>query len=504
MKTKSSIKNFIASMSCNIVVIISGLIAQAIFIKILGAEYLGINGLFTNIISMLGIVELGIGNAIIYNLYKPLVKKDYKTINSLMKFYKNAYHAIAIIVFILGMCVIPFLSFFVGKNSLDINITFVYILFILDIVCSYILSYKRSILYADQKNYIINIIHMLYYVILNTSQLLVLYITKNYYLYLVIKIVMRLLENIVITLYVNKKYTYINTKDALKLKKDIIDDIIKKVKALFFHKIGGFIVLGTDNLIISKFLGLITVGMYSNYYLIIDALDKLFGQAIKALTPSVGHMLVTDSKEKVYKVFKKIRFANFWIATFSGTSLLVIMSSFITIWVGKKYLLSIYVLITLVFNYYQKMMRNSYMTFKEAAGIYHEDRFVPLIESTINIIASIVFVKLIGLPGVFIGTIISGLSLWCFSYPKFVYKNLFQRKYIDYIKETIGYILLFIIIASITYITATSITINNNYIEFIKNCIISLIIPNILIIIIFYKTDNFKYYKNLLFKIINK
>ena len=205
MKTKSSIKNAFAAMGVNVVSILVGLVAQRFFIKILGAEYLGVNGLFSNIISMLGIVELGIGNAIIYNLYKPLVKKDYDTINSLMDLYKRAYHIIAIIVFLLGISVTPFLNFIIGQNTLDINIKLVYVMFIIDITCSYLLSYKRSIIYADQKNYIINIIHMVYYVVLNFLQLLFLYFTKNYYLYLVIKIIMRVVENLIITLYVNNK-----------------------------------------------------------------------------------------------------------------------------------------------------------------------------------------------------------------------------------------------------------------------------------------------------------
>lgn len=504
MKIKSSIKNSLTAFIANISNIVIGLIAQAVFIKILDKEYLGINGLFTNIISMLAIVELGIGNAIIYNLYKPLVNKDYKTINSLMLFYKKAYNVIALIVLILGFSIIPFLGFFVGKNSLDINITLVYMMFIIDIVCSYLLSYKRSILYADQKIYIINIIHMLYYVVLNVIQLIILFLTKNYYLYLFIKIVMRILENIVISRIVDIKYKYLNSKTALPLEKSIVSDIIKKVKALFFHKIGTFIVLGSDNLIISRILGLATVGLYSNYYLIIDSVNKLFGQALNALTPSVGHMLVSETKEKCFDIFKKVRFLNFWVATFAGTSILVIMQTFIKIWIGEEYLLTLTVLIVLVFNFYQKLMRNSYNTFKEAAGIYYEDRFVPIIESVLNIIVSIVLAKIIGLAGVFIGTIVSGLALWLYSYPKFVYKKIFKRKYLDYAKETFEYILLFIIISSFSFLLSSLLIVENIYLQFCINVLIGLIVPNTLLLLLFYKSENFIYYTKLLSRIIKR
>ena len=503
MRTKHSIKNIIGSMLSNILTIIIGLIAQAVFIKILGSEYLGLNGLFSNIITMLGIVELGVGNAIIYNLYKPIAENNISKIKSLMNFYKKSYRLIACIVAIIGIIIIPFLPFFIEEISIDINITLVYLLFLIDVVCSYLLSYKRSILYANQKNYIINIVHIIYTILLNTSQLLVLFFTKNYYYYLIMKIIMRILENFIISKIADKKYAFINEQSE-KLDKETEKDIFTKVKALFFHKIGSFAVLGADNIIISKFLGLVTVGLYSNYYLIINAVQTVFGQIITSFTASVGNMLVTESKEKCYDVFKKIRFFNFWLATFASSSVLIIMDSFISIWIGDKYILPLLVLEVLVFNLYQKLMRNSYMSFKEAAGIYYEDRFVPLIEATLNIIVSIFCCKLFGLAGVFMGTVISGLALWCYSYPKYVYKKLFDRNYIEYAKETIGYIILFVLIASGTYYLSTIINFSNIYLEFISNVIISLIVPNILLFIIFFKTDNFKYYSNLLKNVIKK
>ncbi len=500
MRTRSSIRNTLTIVLTNLSKILIGFVAQIVFIKILGLEYLGINGLFTNIISMLGIVELGIGSAIIYNLYKPLKDKDIETIQSLMRFYKKAYHIIAIIVFFLGLCFMPFLSFFVKDVTIDLNLQTVYFLFIFDIVCSYLFSYKRSILYADQKNYMINIIHMIYLIILNLLQLFVLYYSRNYYLYLIVQIIMRLLENLVLSIIVDLRYSYLHTKSIVKLDSKIEKDIFKKVKALFFHKIGGFIVVGTDNIIISKFLGIAVVGLYSNYYLIINSVQMLFGQAITALIPSVGNLLLTDSKSKVYDVFKKVRFINFWIASFTAVSLLLIMQPFIRIWIGSEYLLDSTILYVLVFNFYMVMMRYSYMTFKEAGGIFYEDRFVPLVESSLNIIFSCILVKKFGLSGVFLGTIISGLALWCYSYPKYVYHNLFGREYNQYIKETIGYILLFILFAGFSYLISRFFIVQSNLLQVIINGGIAIFIPNLLILILFYRTEEFKYFKNLILR----
>lgn len=497
MRVKNSIKNIITSFSSNLIVILLGLLSQAIFIKILGKEYLGINGLFNNIVSMLAIVELGIGSAIIYNLYKPVAENDQPKIKALMNFYKKCYNIISIIILLIGLSITPFLNFFATDVTVDVNLEFIYILFILDVFASYLLSYKRSIINANQKNFIVNIVHIGYLVILNLLQIAILILTKNYYLYLGIKIVLRLLENVVLSIIATKLYPYLNNNKE-ELDEVTKKDIFQKVRALFFHKIGGFLVLGTDNIIISKYLGIVTVGLYSNYNLIIDAVSKLFGQVINVLTPSVGNLLTENNKKKTFDVFKRVRFLNFWIATFSGISILVIINSFISVWVGKEFILPTFVLIILILNYFQKSMRSSYSVFKEAAGIYHEDRFVPIIESVLNIVSSIILLHYFDLAGVFMGTIISGLALWCYSYPKFVYKKLFDRSYKDYIKETLEYILVFILIAGITFSISYFINIENQVILLLLNILLSLLLPNIALIIIYRNNENFKYYLNLL------
>ena len=505
-RTKNSIKNMAASLTSNFVSMIAQLISQSIFLKILNTEYLGLNSLFSNVLSMLAIVEMGIGEAIIFNLYKPIAENDTEAIKSLTKFYKKSYHIIGGIVFTIGIILIPFLPYIINEKSVNINVNLniVYLLFLLDTVFSYFLSYKRSILYANQKNYIINIIHIGYIIIMNSLQLTMLYLTRNYYVYLIVKIAMRILENLIITICVNKKYTYLKEKNVKKLDQSIEKDIIKKVKALFLHKIGSFVVLGTDNIIISKFLGLAMVGMYNNYYIIINGVSTVISQIISATKASVGNLLVTTSSKKQFNVFEKIRFVNFWLSCFAATCILVLMEPFITVWIGKEYILGFVVLVTLVINFFIQINRSSYNVFKEAAGIYYEDRFVPIIESIVNIIASIIFVKICGLAGVFIGTIMSDLVLWLFSFPKFVYKKLFKRNYWQYSSETFRYFMLFIIIATITYSLARMVIMKNTYIELICKLIICIIVPNGILYAIFRKTANYGYFKGLLKGIIKK
>jgi len=498
MRTKNSIRNMIVTLMMNLITIAVGFIAQKVFLTQLGTEYLGLNGLFTNVVSMLGIVELGIGSAIIYHLYQPIAEKDIPTIKALMNFYRKSYHMIAGIVLLLGLAIIPFLPLFVKGVTVNINVNLVYLLFVIDIVASYLLSYKRSILYANEQNYIINIIHIGYTIVLNGLQLTLLYLTKNYYIYLIIKIIMRVVENLVITQVADKKYSYLKEKEEKELDPELKADIYKKIKALFFHKIGTFIVLGTDNIIISKFLGIVTVGLYSNYAMILSALQTLIAQTLSALTPSVGNLLIEKNSEKNFEIFKKVRFINFAVVLIVSTALLITMDSLITLWVGKEYVLSSFVLIVLIINFYQAITRTSYSVFKEAGGVFYEDRYVPLIESILNIVASIILVKIFGLAGVFMGTIISSLALWGYSYPKFVYKKLLKRSYFDYIKETLAYLGLFIITITVAYYLASKIIIEHIFLSFCCKLIVGIMIPLIVLMLVFHNSSDLDYFKKVI------
>lgn len=498
MRTNNSVKNAVIAIAMNIVTILIGFVSQKVFINTLGTEYLGLNGLFTNIISMLGIIELGLGSAIIYNLYKPIAERNKEKVKSLMLFYKTSYRIIAIIISIIGLLIIPFLHLIIGETSIKENINLIYILFLVDIVFSYLLTYKRSILYADQKTYIINIIHIIYILLLNIIQILILYIMQNYILYLIVKIIFRILENFIITLIANNKYKYIKDKEIRKLDKNTKKDIYTKIKGLIYHKIGAVVVLGTDNIIISKFLGITTVGLYSNYNLIIQALNNLFSQMFSSVTASVGNLLIDNDIEKSYKIYINMLFLNSWIFAFASAGLICIIEPFIKVWIGEQYILPFAVLLVLVINFYIQGIRKTSNTFKEAAGIFYEDRHVPVLESIINIVASVILVNILGLAGVFIGTIISTFIIFFYSYPKFVYKPLFKRTYIQYLKDYVPYVLVAIISVTITYIIVNSINLQNEILQIIINIILVILIPNIIHIILFFKTQEFKYYKNII------
>ena len=439
MRTNKSIKNAVVAVITNIITMLVGIIAQAIFIKILGQEYLGVNSLFSNIIYMLNIVELGLGTAIIYNLYKPVSQKDTEQIKSLLMFYRKAYRIIAFIILIIGICIIPFLKQIVGEIKIEESIYVIFGLFLLDSVFSYLLTYKRSILYATQNTYIVNIVHIFYIIVMNIVSSLILIFIGDYYIYLSSKILFRILENVIINIIAQNMYPYIRDKEVVKLENIKVREIAEKIKALFFHKIGEVMLLGTDSIIISRFLGVIWVGLYSNYNMIVNAISGIFGQVFSAITASVGNLLVEENKEKIYKTYKKMILLNFWIASFCSISIFCLMKPFIIFWIGESYLLSTSVLFAIVLVFYMQSMKKTLKVFKEGAGKFEQDRYIPILESMINIVFSILFVKKIGLIGVFLGTFISTLVLYCYSFPKLVYKDIFNRSYKEYIIEYVTY-----------------------------------------------------------------
>lgn len=505
MRKEKSIKNSITSVLSNLFVMVFNFITQSIFIKTLGTEYLGLNGLYTNILTMLSFFELGIGSAIVFHLYLPISKDDREKIKSLMLFYKKMYTYVSIAIFLAGLAIIPFLGKIVGDISIDVNIYIIYLMYLINTSSSYLLSYKKNIIQADQKGYILNIVHIFYVVILNCFQMFILFQTHNYYLFLGLKFIFQLIENIVDYYIASRLYPYLKETNVKNLDKSTSDDIYKKVKALFFHQIGSSVINGTDNIIISTFLGVSIVGLYSNYYMIINAVNILCKQFITATTSSVGNLLSSDSSiEKKFEVFDNMRFINFILSCISANCILLIIQPFIILWIGENYLLSSMVVVVLVLNYFQKTQRSVYQTFKDSAGIWYEDRYIPIIEAIINIIVSIICVHLMGLAGVFVGTIVSGLILWLYSYPKYVYTVLFKRKYSKYYIETIKYIVLFICIAVCSMAISFFINVKNMYLKIIINLAIATLLPIVFILIAYRSNSKLMYLKKLINKFLKK
>lgn len=495
-RSSKSIKNFkIALLGQGSGLVIS-FIARIIFIRILGSEYLGLNGLFTNILTVLSLAELGVGEAITYSLYKPLAENDNYKCKMLMQLYKKMYIIIGIIILIVGIFVTPFLPYIINDIPSIKGINYIYILFVINTSVSYFFSYKRNLIIADQNRYVATIYRYFFYFLLNIFQIVFLIITRNYIIFLILQIFFTLIENFFISLKANKMYPYLKDNSKIQLDKDSKKEIIKNTKAMMMHKIGGTIVSSTDNILLSKFVGLIEVGLYSNYFLITNALNIIYGQFYSSILASVGNLVVEQKTEHQYKVFQNIDFMGFLVYSFSSVCLLCLFNPFITLWIGKQYTFNISIVLVIVINFYITGMRKSVLTFREASGLFYKDRWKAIIEAIVNLIASIILANKYGTIGVFLGTLISSVSVCVWVEPYVLFKYGFNKKLSVYFKCYFKYLFFTVYLAILSYFTCFFIN-ETNLVSFILKMIICFTVFFVNVLIFYRNNSSFIYYKEL-------
>lgn len=492
-RTKKSIVNSMTSVITQVLTVILNFVVKTVFIHTLGQEYLGVNGLFTNIITMLSLADLGIGIAIPYSLYKPLAEKDHHKITILMKFYKKIYTTIGFIVILVGLSLTPFLPYLI-KGETDIsNLSFIYILFVLHSASSYFFVYKKFLIDSDQKGYLTSRIAFFFSTLLNFGQILILVLTKNYVVYLVASIVTIVCQNLYISYKANKMYPYINDKTDDKLSKEDVKEIKKNVSALFIYKIGSVITNGTDNIVISKFLGLIPVGLYSNYILIVNSVNNILSQLFTAITSSIGNLVVTASEKRSKNVFECLTFLNFWLYSLFSICLCVLFNPFIDLWIGDKYLLGFSVVFLLSLNFYLSGMSMVTTSFRNAYGLFWKGKYRPVIMVIINIVVSILLVKPLGVAGVLVGTIVSRILTVAWIDPYIVYHDGFHRSSKRYFVKYIIFIIIFLATTFLTNYLMNFIP-HTTFLWFILKGLCTFIFVNVVFLIIFHGTGEFKYF----------
>lgn len=503
MRVENSIKNIMTALIGQALGIILSFIGRMVFINALGAEYLGVNGLFTNILSILSLAEMGIGSAIIYSLYKPLATKDNEEIKKLMNFYEEAYRVIGIIIFLLGIGIVPFFDYIIREQPNIPNLIYIYILFLINTVASYFFAYKRSLIIADQKNYITIIYKYAFYVVLNILQIYVLLMTRNFLLFLLVQIGITVLENLLIARRADKMYPFLKEKNKLKLDKKSKNEITKNVKAMMCHRIGAVIVNGTDNILISSFVGVIWVGLYSNYYLIINALNIIIGQIFSAVTASIGNLNALESKEKSYQMYKRILFINFWIGGFCSICLWILANCFITLWLGKEYTFQNNLVMIIVINFYISISRRTTLVYRDSMGLFWHDRYKPIFEAIINLVISVLLAPKLGIAGVFIGTLVSTMTTAFWVEPYILYKYGFEMKVRDYFFRYIKYTVIILATGIITHQLCTIFD-EITWRSLFGRAAVCVTVPNLIFLAYFYRTDEFKYFGDLFKGIVGK
>lgn len=491
-RTNNSLKNMKYAIVGQGLGLLISFVSRMAFVRILSAEYLGLNGLFTNILSILSLAELGVGAAIIYSMYKPLADKDMYKIKALMGLYKKAYVTIGIAIAFIGSALTPFLNYLI-KDMPDLPyIKLIYLMFVANSSISYFYSYKRSLIIADQKRYVATFYRYGFYFLLNVIQIIVLLFTRSYIFYLGLQIINTFLENICVSRKTDQLYPFLKEKGSFELDKEEKKTIVQNVKAMVFHKIGSIVVVGTDNILISKFIGVIQVGLYSNYQLIINALNTVFGLVFQSVTASIGNLGATENSKKNKFIFECINLIGFWIYAFSSICLINLFNPFINLWLGAEYLFSMPIVLIIIISFYLSGMRKSVLTFRDALGLFWHDRYKAIFEAGINLVASIILAQYIGIAGIFIGTIISTLTTCFWIEPYILFKYGFEDSVKSYFKKYGFYTINMIIVGVLTWFIS-SIFSDYSILGFIGKLVVCIIVPNTLFLIIFWRTKEFQY-----------
>ena len=497
MRTKKSAINMITAFICQFIVILLGFISRRVMIDSVGVEYLGINGLMNNILTILSLAESGIGVAIIYSLYKPLAENDVQKIKGLMNFYKYTYRALALFTLILGLSIAPFLDKLMKDNTVE-NSLIIYLLFLFGSVSSYLFSYKVSMNNADQNKYLATIINTVTQVLVLVIKVFILYLTKNYILFLTIDIISTLLKNIIFSKIIDRRYPYLNEKDKVRLDSETKKELFINIKSLFLGKVGYIISTVSDNLVISSFISIKTVGLYSNYTTLVSSVSGFVSIFISSISASIGNLIAKESEEKIYSVFKVTSLINFWLYGFSCICLYCLSEPFITLWLGRQYLMGKKVLLLIVINFMLSGLIAPIDSVKSAAGLYYPDRYVPMIAAIVNMSISIILVKPFGIIGVFIGTLVSTVLFSFWIKPVLVYKNIFKRSVGEYFINIIIKMISIVVLCVLCDEIGKYIYLEYNLYGLIIRGIICVIVPNVIYLGIFFKAPEFKYLLNTL------
>lgn len=422
--------NAIFGVLYQIVVLVFSFVSRTIFIKILGSEYLGISGLFSNILTVLSLAELGFGTAINYSLYKPIAEHDVHKIAALMNFFKKVYYVVAAIVLSIGLSLVPVLSYLVNVETDIPNLTLYYILILMQTVVSYLFVYKMAILNANQQGYLVSNYGIFTYILQFVLQNVMLVITRNFAVYLGVQILCTLINNLLISRKADLIYPELKYKACLEKAEKI--EIFRNVKDLFLYKIGAVILNGTDNILISTLVGTVWVGIYSNYLMLVNAIKGFVTIVFNAMQASIGNLSVKEDIDTQFRLFKVLDLLCFVCYGFCAICFWTLLDKFIFIWLGSDFLLEPHVVAIVVFNFYIPGILSITAMYRDATGMFKQTKYIFLTTAFINLILSIILGKIWGLTGILAATLIARLCTNFWFEPFVIYKHYFKRNICEY------------------------------------------------------------------------
>lgn len=505
-RTKSSIRNIIFAFGAQAVSILTNFVIRTVMIKYLGNQAVSLNGLFTEVLAVLSLTELGIGSAIIYNLYKPLAENDREKVCELMTLFKTAYRVIAGATLVIGVLICPWLHLFV--NSLEYSMEYtrmVYLLFVADLSVSYLFSYKLALLNADQKSYLQSLLNLLIKLFGAGIKIAVLILTKEFITFLLVSIAITFIGNVIGSCMVDRVYPWLKGKHDM-LPKEERKDVFSNIKNLFIKALSGKITNSTDNLLISTLVSTLQVGIYSNYALIIGIFRQVANQiAYGGLTASLGNLLVTEDEEKCVKVFHRLLYLFYIIAAVACVGTFCCIDLFVGgLWLkDEMYILEFGVVTICCLNLFMEILHRPLWAIMEVSGLFQQDKYVSIIGSVVNLVVSIVLGLRMGIAGIFIGTFLT-YAIQAVLKAKLLFEKRFRRSARNYYVITTVMLLGVLVQAAVSYWLCGLLSIESVLLRFIVQGIISIAVTGGSIVLITFKTEAFSYYVGLAKSMVKK
>lgn len=492
----NSMLNLFSGFAYRLLILITGFIVRTVFVRCLNEDYLGINGLYTGVLNMLSLAELGFGTAMVYSMYKPLAEKDYEKLGMLMELYKKVYRIVGTVVLVLGLLLIPFLDYII-KNKPDIDgLTFYYVLFLLNSVVSYwFFAYRNSLLQAAQKAHVISGYNSLFNLIKCVLQIIVLLVFRNYTVYLLMQILCTVMQNIALALRVKKLYPSAMKKSGKSLPKEETKSIFGDVKALALSRIAHVVLNSSDTIVISAFVGVSWVGLLSNFTMITEAVTGILTQITAAVSASLGNFFAKEDKETGYVMFRRIEFLNFWLYGFSAVALVTLLNPFVTVWFGERFSLSTGVVIALAVRFFVEGFMNTLWTFRSTLGLFTQGKYRPLIVAGLNVVFSIALSYVWGMAGVLAATSISRACVNLWYDPWLLHKHGFGKSVKPfYIRYSLRVVLLVAVAALMLFISKLIFAGEITILRFAGMTVLTAVIPNLIFLAVFFRTEEFKYF----------
>lgn len=490
-RIKNAMVNTVFSFCVKLYQTLVPFVMRTVMLHTIGIGYLGLNGLFASVLQILSISELGISSAIVYSMYEPVAKQNTKKLGAILRLYRTLYAIIGVTIFLLGTAMLPFLPKLVsGDVPPDINIYVLYMMYLVSTALSYsVFSYRSSLLEAYQCNYVINKISLVTMTVQFSLQITFLLLFKNYYLYIVTQFAVQFVNQIAVYLAVRKRYPQI--KPEGKIEKQTLQNIVHKVRGLVFGRISSIILNASDSIVISMFLGLTALAIYQNYFFIVTSIINFLSSILAGSMAGIGNSLVTDTKEKNYNDFRRFTFIMSWIVCICTNCFLLLFQPFMKIWMGEDKMLSMGMVILFCVYFFVFVYNKLFNVYKDAAGLWYEDRFRPLITALANLGMNLCFVRSIGLYGIIASTV---LSILCIGIPwllRNLFHLLFHRSASAYLKELGKYLAVTVLSCGISYFGTRGLHCDGLLGLFVYGAV-AVVVPFCMYLILFRKNIYFK------------